>query len=526
MGGANEQLAVRSERYFYDGARRIQEVVTDPIVIGDPGGPGGGEIPIEAEMLEPGSGGTGGGSGSGGGGGVLANGPYVDREYVYVPSGASGYVDEFICQIDRYQDLWYILQDVNSNVIAMTDSGGEVVRQHTFDPYGEILAAEDFDTHPGIKVGHQGLFFDRLEPPAPAGGLISMSAAVQLQPGIFGLYQARNRVLLPRYGRWAQKDPNASGMLHASLWHDGRAPSPELATAALSDVLGDGANLFSPFGSAPSIVVDPLGLEFSFASVFPTAAIRHGLVGGSIGSAIGGVSAGIRGESIANGMAIGFVSGFAGGAASGALFGGSAGMLTGLMAGGAIDGGLSGFLETFLLTGDVSCSIGAAGRGVAFGAATGGIGRGLGAIAGSGASGTIIARVMQAMDSNPGIWNMGLGVRGSTIEQALGANLPRWERTIDKFVNGDAVSIKSLDFRAKSYQDPRALYNRITGYVDKISSYNGGRYVQAAHITKRSVELVMPPFGQMSDQQLIAVQNALGYARSSRVDLRIFEWPD
>ncbi|MBX3316536.1 MAG: hypothetical protein KF902_06695 [Phycisphaeraceae bacterium] len=41
VGGANEQLAVRSERYFYDGARRIQEVVTDPIVIGDPGGPSG-----------------------------------------------------------------------------------------------------------------------------------------------------------------------------------------------------------------------------------------------------------------------------------------------------------------------------------------------------------------------------------------------------------------------------------------------------------------------------------------------------
>jgi hypothetical protein len=56
---------------------------------------------------------------------------FVDREYVYVPSSASGYVDEFICQIDRYQDLWYILQDVNYNVIALTDSSGDVVRQHT-----------------------------------------------------------------------------------------------------------------------------------------------------------------------------------------------------------------------------------------------------------------------------------------------------------------------------------------------------------------------------------------------------------
>ncbi|MBX3316542.1 MAG: hypothetical protein KF902_06725 [Phycisphaeraceae bacterium] len=183
----------------------------------------------------------------------------VHREYVYVPSGASGYVDEFICQIDRYQDLWYILQDVNYNVIAMTDAAGEVVRQHTFDPYGEILAAEDFDTHPGIKVGHQGLFFDRLETSTPAGGLISMSAAVQLQPGIFGLYQARNRVLLPRYGRWAQKDPNASGMLHASLWHDGETPMPELAGGLLDGVLTDGSNLFACVRNNPFNAMDPTG---------------------------------------------------------------------------------------------------------------------------------------------------------------------------------------------------------------------------------------------------------------------------
>lgn len=333
-------------------------------------------------------------------------------------------------------------------------------------------------------------------------------------------------MLLSRYGRWAQKDPNASGMLNSGPWGGASPPATVVSELSLSTALGDGSHLYAAFGSRPTLGSDPFGLEFTFASVFPTAAIRYGLVGGSVGSTIGGVSAGIRGDSIANGMAIGFVAGFAGGAASGALFAGSAGTLTGLMGGGAIDGGLSGFLETFLLTGDVSCSLSAAGRGAAFGATTGGIGRGLGAIAGSGTSGAIIARVMQAIDSNPGIWQMGLGIRGATIEQALGANLPRFTRTIDKLVNGDAVSIKSLDFRSKSYQNPNALYNRITGYVNKMSSYNGGYNIPSHKISKRSIELVMPPFEQMSEQQLIAVQNALGYAKSSRVDLRIIEWPD
>lgn len=185
---------------------------------------------------------------------------FVDREYVYVPSGASGYVDEFICQIDRYQDLWYILQDVNSNVIALTDSGGEVVRQHTFDPYGEILTAEDFDTHHGIKVGHQGLFFDRLELPAATSGSVSLGSATQLQPGVFGLYQARNRVLLSRYGRWAQKDPNASGMLHAELWHDGQQTASTVVDPSFVTALQDGLHLFVPFRHAPLVSTDPHGL--------------------------------------------------------------------------------------------------------------------------------------------------------------------------------------------------------------------------------------------------------------------------
>ncbi len=267
---------------------------------------------------------------------------FVDREYVYVPSGASGYVDEFICQIDRYQDVWYILQDVNSNVIALTDDEGEVVRQHTFDPYGEILTAEDFDTHPGIKVGHQGLFFDRLEPPAPSGGLISMSAAVQLQPGVFGLYQARNRVLLPRYGRWAQKDPNASGMLHASLWHDGQEPMPELAAGSLQGVVADGLNLFAFVGSRPFNATDPVGLaEFNLSGT----ALNMGIAGsvfGAVGGAIVGWDQTGTWQGAAGGAMIGGAAGYFGGAAFGLM------MPAGGFAAGAAAGMTGGTISSVL----------------------------------------------------------------------------------------------------------------------------------------------------------------------------------
>jgi hypothetical protein len=67
------------------------------------------------------------------------------------------------------------------------------------------------------------LFFDRLEPPAPVSGgtVISMGAATQLATGVFGRYHTNNRSYLPHYGRRAQADANASGMLHAALWHHG-----------------------------------------------------------------------------------------------------------------------------------------------------------------------------------------------------------------------------------------------------------------------------------------------------------------
>ncbi len=85
-GTTNEQLALRTERYFYDGARRIQDVATESIVVIDPEpqGPGGGggglTLAEEMELLE----------------GEGTPNIFVDREYVYVPSGAGvggGYVD-------------------------------------------------------------------------------------------------------------------------------------------------------------------------------------------------------------------------------------------------------------------------------------------------------------------------------------------------------------------------------------------------------------------------------------------------
>ncbi len=56
-GSTGDELAVRTGRYFYDGARRVQEVVTDPVIAIEPEAPLGGG----------GEGGGSGGSGESGG---------------------------------------------------------------------------------------------------------------------------------------------------------------------------------------------------------------------------------------------------------------------------------------------------------------------------------------------------------------------------------------------------------------------------------------------------------------------------
>ena len=216
----------------------------------------------------------------------------VDREYVYVPSAAGGYVDEFIGQFDRYGAPWWILQDANFNVLAMADEDGDVVRQMMYDPYGEPLFAEDFAAHPGLKIGHEGLFFDRLEPPAAVSGSISIGGAPQLEPGVFGLYQTGNRVLLSRFGRWAQRDPNVSGQLVRGLWHEGMSAMPGLMVGELAVLVGDGHNLFAFVGGDPSNVTDPSGL-FSFASALMTGADMFDTMTGVLDNAEMGLREGL-----------------------------------------------------------------------------------------------------------------------------------------------------------------------------------------------------------------------------------------
>jgi hypothetical protein len=129
-----------------------------------------------------------------------------------------------------------------------------------------------------------------------------------------------------------------------------------------------------------------------------------------------------------------------------------------------------------------------------------GLFRGLGGGRGAGAAGAGLAE--------NSIWNvLPPTARGGAIEQMLGANLPRTFPVIDRFLNGVATSIKSLDLRAVSHLDPTKLERTLMGHVDKVAGFGGGRLagasVEAGQIAGRALEVAVPNGTMNAAQQAV-----------------------
>ncbi len=211
---------LRTEQYYYDGVRRLQEDVTTP---------------------------------NGQGGSTTE----TDRQYLYGPE----YVDEFVAQIDKgdaqHPDghVFYTLQDANYNVVALVGLVGgtwQIVEQYTYEPYGAVVAVDDLvpGSHPVNRVGHQGLFYEHLD------------AGDGLTVGAIGLYYNRNRWYSPGLGKFTSRDPRATGQpvttalptKGESFWivSDGFDPEGHYR---------DGTNVYVRCEANPLASLDPAGLE-------------------------------------------------------------------------------------------------------------------------------------------------------------------------------------------------------------------------------------------------------------------------
>ena len=226
------------EHYYYDGARRVQDIVRSH----DDGGDD--EQSSENETSTP----------------NLAT--WADREYIHT-AGPGSYIDEYVCEVTNLatsQAPLFPLQDANYTVVGLVNASGAVARQHTFDPYGQLLVTEDLASAPRSRLGHQGLFFDRLD--APQG-------STDLSPMAVGQYMVRNRTFNVRLQRWNQSDPNGTALQTAAADDaGGLIPILDALLPGIDTLFLDGANRHAAYRSSPTNRTDPAGLFMGLVGFF------------------------------------------------------------------------------------------------------------------------------------------------------------------------------------------------------------------------------------------------------------------
>jgi RHS repeat-associated protein len=112
------------------------------------------------------------------------------------------------------------------------------------------------------------------------------------------------------------------------------------------------------------------------------------------------------------------------------------------------------------------------------------------------------------------VWTLGQFERGLAIEARLGGNLPRSFPVIDKWANGVATSIKSIDLSLPTYARASALASRIRGYINAVAGFNGATWggvnITANQIGSRVLELAVPR-GVATPAQLQVLQDMVQY---------------
>jgi RHS repeat-associated protein len=129
-----------------------------------------------------------------------------------------------------------------------------VVAQYVYGPYGEVRAADWKNLNYPAKspVGHQGLFFLRLDGPEDAPALAG---------GATGLYYNRNRWYSPHLGRFLTRDVNETALpILVALAFNGQTLDTLLSSFDAQSLYADGMNLYGYLGSNPVTGHDPLGL--------------------------------------------------------------------------------------------------------------------------------------------------------------------------------------------------------------------------------------------------------------------------
>jgi len=121
-------------------------------------------------------------------------------------------------------------------------------------------------------------------------------------------------------------------------------------------------------------------------------------------------------------------------------------------------------------------------------------------------------------------WELGWAARGIYISEQRGANLPALFPGVDKWLDGVATSIKSIDLTAATYQDATRLTYRLNDYVNKLIFFDSASFgdyqIEASSINGRVLDLVVPK-GNMTAAQRAAISAAKARAKAFGVELTV-----
>jgi filamentous hemagglutinin len=125
------------------------------------------------------------------------------------------------------------------------------------------------------------------------------------------------------------------------------------------------------------------------------------------------------------------------------------------------------------------------------------------------------------------VWDAPPLQRGRLIEQQLGHNLPDNFPTIDRFQDGVATSIKSMDLTTPSYANAEKITGMGRGYVDSVADFQGKKWggvdIKPRDITARGLDLAVPAGATAAQQQ--ALQSLITYGAQNGVTVRIVVVP-
>ena len=134
------------------------------------------------------------------------------------------------------------------------------------------------------------------------------------------------------------------------------------------------------------------------------------------------------------------------------------------------------------------------------------------------------AELITAAERNLHVWEKGWAARGLYIEQELGGNLPAGFPVIDRFADGVATSIKSIDLRAATYQNAARLQSRINRYVDSVADFDEDllteHFTDDIEINRRVLNIAVPD-GSITRAQQAAIETAERRAKMLDVDIVI-----